>query len=193
MDYKTILATVAMALTLLNYIPYYYGIFRGTLHPHGFSWFVWSMLTATNCAAQVWGGGGLGSWPMALTALGDLSIVILSLRYGEKNITRSDWLTFFVGLSAIPLWLVNDSPYYSVVILTFADAIGTWPSLRKSWHRPHSESTLFFTVSSLKHLLIIFALDHYNWVTGFYSTALLLTNMLFVAYILWRRQVVKIG
>jgi hypothetical protein len=190
-DFQHIVAVIGTLLTIYGYIAYFQGMLRGELKPHGFSWFIWAMLTATGFAAQIWGGGGWGAAIMGATALACLTISLLSIRYGERGITRSDWVAFIIGLSAIPLWMITDSPAASVVILAMADAIGYWPSIRKTWARPYQEGALVFVVAVAKNILALMAMDDLNWVTSFYPFALIFINAAFVAMILLRRRSVK--
>lgn len=191
MPFSNWVAVVGVVITLYSYVDYYRGIFAGHFRPHGFSWFVWGMLTATGTAAQIWGGGGWGASIMALTSAACFGIAFLSLRHGEKNIMSSDWVAFAGGLLAIPLWVITQSPLWSVVILAVADAVGYWPSIRKTWHDPEREGVAVFALASVKQTLALLAMDDLNIITGFYPGVLVFVNGAFVTLILWRRAILK--
>jgi hypothetical protein len=184
-------ALVGVAITLWSYVSYYRGMLSGRVSPHGFSWFVWGTLTATGAAAQIWGGGGWGASIMALTSLACFIVAVMSLRYGEKHIAPSDWVAFVGGLCAIPLWIITDSPLWSVVILAAADTVAYWPSIRKTWHNPENEGAMVFALASVKQTLALFAMQDLNFITGFYPAVLVAVNAAFVVMILWRRAIVN--
>lgn len=188
MDNKDLIGIVAVLLNFVAYAGYFRGIFAGSVRPHFFSWFVWAVLTGIGYAAQVAGGGGPGSWVTGVSALVCAVIAALALKYGEKDIKRSDWIAFLGSLAAIPLWIMTKDPLYSVFLITIIDAVAFWPTFRKSWLRPDEESVFTFAASSLKFALGIAALTEVNLVTAFYTGSLVVMNGVFVVMVLYRRR-----
>ena len=45
MEWRDLLGILATVIALVSYIPYLYTIVKGTTRPHGFSWFVFGILT----------------------------------------------------------------------------------------------------------------------------------------------------
>lgn len=188
MDWKDILGLAALGLGIYGYVPYVGGILKGKTRPHVFSWLIWGVLTAIGFAAQISDDAGPGAWVTGFSAGMDFIIVALALRYGENQITRSDWITFFVALSAIPLWIITKNPLWSVILISVIDALGFWPTFRKSWGKPHEEVLQSYIVGIIKFCLALLALEHLSWVTGLYTGSLAVMNVAFVMMVLLRRR-----
>jgi len=169
---KVLLGGSATVLALVGYVPYFRDIFRGKTKPHAFSWLIWGVLTAIGYAGQVSDGAGAGAWVTGLTAAVCFFIFALAVFRGEKNITRGDWLCLIFSLSAIPLWIFTNSPFWSVILITVIDIVGFLPTFRKSYFKPHEETAVTYTLSSVKFGLSILALQNYSVITVLYPASL---------------------
>ena len=138
-------------------------------------------------ALQVMGGAGAGSWAMGVTAFFCTAITILSFRYGEKAITRSDIFFFSAALLTIPLWIVTKDLAFAAVLVALIDAAAFYPTIRKTWLRPHEEMVHTHALSTMKHVLSLLALSAVNIPTALPVAALVLFNFVLVATIWWRR------
>lgn len=193
LDYKVILGAGAVVLGLAGYVPYFIGIFKGRTKPHVFSWFIWGLLTAIAFAIQLTEKAGPGAWITGVTAVVCFVITALALQRGERTITPSDKITFIAALASIPLWLATKNPFYSVLLITVIDALGFYPTFRKTWHKPWEEALVAHFMSGLKWVLAIAALDQVNFNTAFYPLSLVFMNNAFVFMALWRRHKLKIA
>ena len=185
---KTALGLIATAMALVSYIPYFRNIFAGRTKPHAFSWLVWGTLTAIAFVGQVSEGAGPGAWVTGFTAFISFFIFVAALRQGEKNIALSDWLSLAGAGIALVLWWVTSGPLLAVILITLIDALGFYPTFRKSYHKPHEETALTFAISGLKFVVAIIALENLTVVTWLYPASLVLMNGLFVAMLLVRRR-----
>jgi len=180
-----------IVIGLLIYIPYFKSIYERQTKPHVFSWAIWGLLGAIAYFAQLSDGAGPGAWVNGITALVCFTIAAIALRHGEKNITRSDWITFLGALMALPVWYVTQNALYAILLITLIDALGFYPTFRKSWHKPLEENALTYGLSAGKYALSLFAIENYTMTTVFYSASLVLMNGLFVVMVLWRRKYLK--
>lgn len=190
MGFKELLGLLAVALGFYSYIPYLAGMFRGRVTPHVFTWFIWGLITAIGYAAQLSDNAGPGSWVMVFTAAACFIITILSLKWGEKTITKSDWCSFLIALAAIPLWILTDNPLWSVVLISLIDLCGFYPTVRKSWIRPWSESIPVYLLCSVKFALSLLAMDNLTWTTGLYAASMVLVYGAFTGMLLIRRRTI---
>lgn len=188
MDYKEVLGFAASIIAILGYIPYLFGMYRGRVHPHVFSWLVWTLLTGIAFFLQLSQGAGAGAWTTAVTAVAGLFITIWSLKVGEKNITRSDWLSFIAALTVIPIWLAADNPVLAVVLITLIDTLAFWPTIRKSWWKPWDEALSEYWTASIKFTIALCALEQVNLVTALYPAALVFLHFAFIVMALLRRK-----
>ena len=185
-----ILAFAAVAIGLYATGIYIVSIIKGETKPHLFSWFIWGLLTAIAWAAQIHQNAGAGAWVTLTAALMCFVITVLCFRYGEKTITRSDWITFIAALCAIPLWFLTKDPLWSVILVTVIDMLGFYPTFRKSWLKPGEETLWTYGLSVVKFGLGMMALETFNVTTALYPFSLVVTNAAFVIFVIARRKIV---
>ncbi|MEO8581694.1 MAG: hypothetical protein ABI425_03885 [Patescibacteria group bacterium] len=137
---KQIISALAVCLTFAAYVPYYRDILKGKTHPHIYSWSLWGLLTVLLVALQIKGGAGAATWVTAAAGVLCLGVVVLSLKDGKKGITTSDTITALLSLTAIGFWLIADQPVVSIILVIFADGLAFIPTVRKSWHKPYTET-----------------------------------------------------
>ena len=190
-SYFGFLGLLALTIGLISYIPYFRGILANKTKPHAFSWFIWGLLTAIAFFAQVTSGAGPGAWVTGFSAIVCFIIVGFALVKGEKKITPSDWATFIAALATLPIWYATDNPLYAIILITLIDALGFYPTFRKSWHKPQEEVTVTYSLSAVKFAIALGALQNLNWTTALYPASLVFMNGAFVIMVLWRRNVAK--
>lgn len=178
---------LACAVSAAAAIPYIRDILRGRTRPHAFTWLLWVLTMSIVAAAQISDDAGPGAWAMVVGAGLTFCIFLLSLKYGEKHITRADWVAFVAGLCAVPLWIVTQNPLWSVVLVTGIDTMAYVPTIRKSWWKPHEETLLTYAVSMLWQGLSILAMDNITLVTVLAPATFVTVNGLFIAYVFARR------
>lgn len=188
MDTKLILASIAIVMTLVGYSFYFRDIFAGKTKPHAYSWLVWALLTAIAFAGQLHDNGGAGAWVTGVTAAISFIIFFLAIKRGEKNVTRSDKINLAAALLAIVPWLLIGDPLFSVILITIIDFLGFFPTIRKSWHKPHEETLIHYVLAGLKFVLAILALDNYTLTTWLYPASLVAANLFFVIMLISRRK-----
>ncbi len=191
MTYTEVFGILSILLMLCSRANYFNSIFRGRTHPHAFSWFIWSVISSIGVAAQIAEGAGAGFWGRAFGSATCFIMVIIALVKGERNIKRSDWITLAVALSAIPLWVVTKTPVWSVLLVCTIDTLGYFPTVRKSWTKPHEEAARSYMFSSLSSLFSVLAVEHYTLSTWLYPAVLTVTNSGMVGFLLWRRYTLK--
>lgn len=189
-DYHVWLMLLGVALAAQNYTYYVLQTLKGVFKPHMFSWGVWTLLSAIAFAAQWSKDAGPGTWQTAFMTLGVATITIVAFFKGDRNYTRTDWISLVFSLSAIPLWIVTKDPLWSVILITIIDIVATWPTVRKSWHRPHQESARAFATAALTCFLGFASLSIINVTTGLYMGTVTLVNIGITIMILFRRKVI---
>ena len=191
MPYKEILSAVAIALTLVAFVPYIRTIISGTTKPHVFSWVIWGATTFVVFLAQLKGKGGVGAWPIGVS--GSITIFVAFLAYVKRadiTITKTDWLFFTSAMSSLPLWYLTSDPVWAVVVLTTVDVLGFGPTVRKAYRFPHSESLLFFSLFAARNLLVIMALENYSVTTVLFPAVIAAACMLLMAMVTYRRRAI---
>ena len=190
LDIKLVLGIASAVVAFVNYLPYLIGVVRQTLHPHAFSWIIFTIITATISVAQLTEGAGAGAWATGATSITTFLIACFALRNGGYRITRSDKLSFVGALIAIPAWIITANPLVAVIILTGIEALGFMPTYRKAWLKPHDESILAFSLTILKYLLALGAMQSYSLTTVLFPIALLILSGLLIAELVVRKRLV---
>lgn len=193
MNYQELIGLGASLVGLYAFLPYLRDIFRGKTRPHIFTWGVWGVLTSIVLAAQITEGAGAGAWVTGLFAACTFVIFALSLKYGEKTITRGDWAMLAAALLAIPLWLLTDDPLWSVVLVCLIDTLAFMPTFGKSWRKPHEETLQTYALGATSFFLSLFALETLSLSTILYPATLVSINVAFVAMVLWQRRALREG
>jgi len=186
--YKELFSALAIALTLVAFLPYIRAILRGGIRPHLFSWIIWGSTTFVVFLAQLADRGGLGAWPIGVSGLLTLVIAWLAwLKRGDCSITRSDWFFLSVALTSLPLWYLTADPLWAVVVLTFVDTLGFGPTIRKAYAHPFEEQRTFYLLFAVRNALAIAALENYSLTTLLFPVITAAGCLFLIAVISTRR------
>jgi hypothetical protein len=185
---KEILSALGVILALGGYGVYLYGIWRGTVRPHFFTWFIWGIVMSIGFAAQYAAAAGPGMWVTGISAGITLVIAAWALKKGERHITRSDWVFFIAALVSIPVWLLTETPLYTVLMISLIDAFGFYPTFRKSWTKPWEESITAYTLAALQFVFSVLAMDSVTIITSLYPLTISVLNALLIIQLIARRR-----
>ncbi|MEN9560865.1 MAG: hypothetical protein RIQ56_138 [Candidatus Parcubacteria bacterium] len=188
MDIRVVLSGVAVALSLVQYLPYVVATLRGTTKPHAFSWFAWGLPTIIVFFAQWSESAGAGIWVTGFTGAVCTAIFVLALFYGEKDIRPLDWLCFVASVIGIALWFVTKNPLSAVILMTSVDLLGFVPTVRKSLTKPYEETMFTYAASVFKWVCSVAALTVFNATTLIYPLAMIVGNGTFVILLAIRRR-----
>ena len=193
MDLKIILGTVAALLALVSSYLYIKDIFRGNTKPHTYTWLVWSIVTTIAFLGQWVSGGGPGSWATGVAAVVTIFTLVLSLKgnYGTKDITNFDKICLGLAIISILPWLLTKNVLWSVIFATFIDLVAFFPTMRKTWYAPKSESLGSMYADAVKHSLSIFSMGSYSLVNVVFPVSVLMTKFVIIGEILFLRKIKK--
>ena len=187
-EIKTIIAVIAVGLSIIGYAPYIHDTLKGKTTPHIFTWLIWGLNATIAFALQVSAGAGVGSWITLTVAILNFIVILLGLRIGKKDITKSDTIFLLLSFVAIFLWLIVKQPVLSVILVVTIGMLGFAPTIRKSWNRPHSETLFLYGLNMFRHTLGLFALQQYSIITWLYPAAWTAANGLFSLMLIVRRR-----
>jgi len=188
MDYKIILAGIGIVIGFISYASYFRGIFQNKTKPHVFSWVVWAIINWTAFFAQFVSQGGAGAWITAANAALCTAVAIISLFRGEKNITKSDWISLIGALAGITGWILTDNPLTAVILVSLTDCFAIFPTFRKAYIKPYEENAFAFGIDLVKFILELIALKTFNLTTALFPITILINDALLVSMILMRRK-----
>jgi hypothetical protein len=184
---KEVLAIIAAFIAIGGNIPYLRDVIIKRISPHPYTWLIWTIVSAITLFGQIAKGAGIGALPTAVAALFTLTIFILSLQHGFKNIRRIDNYFLAIALAGLIPWIITKDPTVSVVIAVSIDLVAFIPTIRKTWRNPRSETPLLFGANVLRHVLTLLSLSSYNIATTLHSLAMIVTNSIMTLMILFKK------
>lgn len=188
MDFKLIFGLLATILSIFAFLPYLRDIFKNKTKPHLYSWLVWSIIQTVGVLAMIKGGAEFGSWGLAIGCLFCILIFLLSFKYGTKNITKLDTVLLVSALIIIFVWIFEEDPLWSVILITMIDLIGFIPTYRKTYLAPHTETLDIYVLDVFSYGAAIVAIANYSLATTLYVSSLVLTNAVMAVIIILRRR-----
>lgn len=185
---KEFIGVLAVALTFVGYVPYIKDTIVGKTKPHIYSWFTWAFVTFIVFALQISGKGGAGAYTTLATAVLCLTIFLLGLKNGNKDITRFDTVTFIISLIATAVWIFAKQPIISTILIVTINTLANLPTIRKSWNDPHSETLFTWQMGAVRNFLGIIALQNYSILTWLYPVTNLIINIIESSVLVIRRK-----
>lgn len=190
-SWQVLCSGLGMLITAYCSILYIVHTLQGKTKPHAFSWLIWSILAGIGFAGQFSDGGGYGAWVSAFSMLCSAIVFVLALITGERHITRFDWICLLFALVAIVLWQLTETPLYSMIMVSAISASGFLPTIRKTYTKPFEETLIAYAGGAVVYVLALFAMSHLTWITVIYPTTVILVNVGFVTFMLYRRAQLK--
>ncbi len=188
---KEFFAIVSLVLGFATFVPYFREMWRGTAKPHIFSWIPWTAMTGIAFWLSFTNGGGAGAWLFLLQAVGCGIVLLYAIFHGERHITLLDRVTFTGTVLTIILYLFTKNALVSVVLASVIDTSAFIPTFRKSFLKPWEEPVLAYGISGFSYAFALLAVDTFSFVTALYGACLVLSNVVFVGFALYRRRVLN--
>ena len=173
---KETFSVFATILAVVGYVPYLRDAILKRVKPHPYTWLLWSIVSGITLTGQFVKGGGPGTLPTLFAEILTVTIFIYSLRYGFKEIKKSDTVLLILALLGLIPWFIFKDPTSSVIIAVTIDLIGFIPTYRKTWENPKSETRLLYACNVIRHMFTLIAIRHYNVATVLHSIAMIITN-----------------
>ncbi len=173
---------------MVGTVCYVRSVLRRETRPHVFTWLIWTLSTGTIAVIQFLNEAGPGAWATIVATGNCLAVTLLAVKYGEKNITRSDRVALVMAIAALALWAITDNALIAALLLTAVDGFGYYPLLRKSYDKPREEFVWLYLLSNIKHLLSISAMTSYVFINLVYPGTIFFLNSAFLIMIAIRRH-----
>lgn len=191
MNLKIFFVIISIIVEITAYIPYLKDIFARKTKSHVYTWLIWIITQATALAGIWYGGGSWGALSLAVGIFFSTLIFLFSLKYGTKNITKSDTIILIAALLAIIIWWQFNQPVISAIMVSVIDVIGYFPSYRKSWNEPWSETLFSWFAFVVSNIFALLALKEYNLLTTTYLVSIALANICFFQLCFIRRKYIS--
>jgi hypothetical protein len=150
---QSFLVIIAAALGIASYVPYVHGILVGRTKPHLFTWAIWGALTAIGAGVQFQAGAVTSGVITAMSTVGCVVVSVLAVQRGERRIVAADWFCLGGALAALLWWRLAKDPLTAVVFIIIVDVFGFFPTVRKSWSRPHEETVSIYALNVIRYAI----------------------------------------
>lgn len=191
MDIKLLFSIFWIILLIGMFAHYYYGIFKWKIKPHSYTWLIFTLILTLSFFIQLDNDGWWWTYVLGLDAVACGITFLLALRYGEKDIKKSDKISLWLALFAIILWLIFDLPLISVILIILIDFFWLVPTIRKSYMKPHEETITIYLLSWVMFLFSALAIENYSFLTVWHQLAIVIFDWGIVLFLFMRRQMLK--
>ena len=188
MDYKILLWIISSILAIVWYFPYIKDTIKWKTVPHIYTWLIWWILVWITFVIQFQNQWWAWSWVTWVTAISCFIIVILSLKFGAKNITSSDTISLILAFWAMGLWYFLNNPLYSIILILIIETLAFYPTFRKSLKKPFEETLSTYVIASIRSAISIAALTSINLVNIAFPLYLFLVYGVFAILLVFLRK-----
>lgn len=175
-DMKEIFALIAAIFAIAGGLPYLRDVLQRRIQPHPYTWLVGSTVSAINFFGMIVKGAGIGALPTAVSEGFTIIIFVFSLRYGFREIPKTDVIFLIIAVGGIFPWILTKDPTISIIIAVGIDLVSFIPTIRKTWRYPETETSSIYSMNVLRHILTLFSLETYNIATTLHSIAMIILN-----------------
>ena len=173
------------------YFSYFRAIFRGTTKPHLYTWGLWGTLASIAAIVSIRNNAGWWVIVPCLMAVCNVSIAILSIKYGEALITKKDIFLLSCALLTLILWGFTQNDLMAIVLVCVIDMIGFYFTWKKSYYSPYEEDLTSYIIWTVELGCAFFAIEHLSLTNWLYPGLLASVELLFVIFLIWRRKTIK--
>jgi hypothetical protein len=137
---RSLLILLSGGFTIAATVPYVREIVQRKTKPRIVSWFTWSAILCIGAYASF----AQHQIPAAVytlfCAFECFAVVLLGLRYGDRQLEKMDLLSLAGGLIGLAMLIIYKSPVLAVLVSIGTDFIGAIPTIRHSWESPDEET-----------------------------------------------------
>ena len=185
---SNILITVGFLLNLFCFFPYLKDVLKKKTEPHIYTWFIWSVSQGIGFYATYKSGASFASFIILSSFLCVFIIFLLSFRYGSINVTSFDKKCLLFTFATIFAYLFFKDPLYSILLAVTTDVLAYFPTLRKVYEEPYTETISFYYISVFAQSLGVFSLSEWTLRNSFFAFAMIFINTLTTIVIVYARK-----
>lgn len=138
------LAILGSIIAASGTVPYIVETIKGKTKPRIVTWLTWALLTGLAAAGSFADGQVPAGIFALLGCLSTASIVVVGLKFGDREFNGLDIACLAGVLVGLVLWQLFNSPAIAVWAAIIIDFIGLVPTIKHAWDSPHEETTSTF-------------------------------------------------
>lgn len=190
---RQVLIVLAGIISIISVVPYFIDVVKHKTKPRIVSWFTWTVLTVIASAAAFSDQAYASAFLTLGGSIATASIVMVGLKYGDRNFERFDIACLAGAMAGLVLWLMFGSPEIAIIATLIIDFIGALPTLKHSWQKPQEETASAFIISSFAAFVSLFAVEQIGISNLSFPLYLFLMNAAIAATIVLRKRALKTG
>lgn len=157
----------------------------GKTKPNRVTWTLWALAPLIAFAAMVDEGVGLVSLMTLSVGLGPAMVLAASFvnKKSYWKLRKTDYICGALALAALILWLVFQEGRTAILLSIASDGFAAYPTLRKAFTHPETESVEAYTVAIINSAITLMAIK--TWVVAHYAFPIyiFIINVIFVLLI----------
>ncbi len=150
------------AIAFLSNVPYIRDTLRGVTQPHRVTWFIFLILNLIYFVNNLAAGATNSMWLVSGFVVASATVSALSVRHGVGGSDKLDILILIGAVVGVIIWLLLDSPVYSIVANLFVASIAIVPTFKKAYLQPWSETKSKWYLNSLGSALAAISVGSFD-------------------------------
>ena len=171
---------LAALLSLLGAYGYIRDTLAGTTSPNRVSWSLWALEGILGFVVEIQQRVGLAAVMTLMLGLVPLIVVAASFR-NPTSVWRIGLFDGFCGtISVLGLvfWAAVHQPTVALISFVAADQVAAWPTMRKSWLAPSTESSPVFFMGVLNTGITLMTLKHLTTAGALFPGMIFVTDLI---------------
>jgi hypothetical protein len=186
-----IIGVLGGLLAIIGGAPYMFDAYKKRIRPHRITWAIFALTDVIAIANQLASGATNSVWLVVGYALANLTIFILSLRYGVGGTKKLDIIVLCGAILGVVVWQISGHPIASIIANLVVTTLAFTPTYKKGWIDPKSETPTVFlwgAIASLLAAISVGKLDYILLLAPLYTFAIQgVLFIILIRYNLYRR------
>jgi hypothetical protein len=157
------LGIISSVILLIGDYPYIRETIKGNTKPERVTWGTVFLLNSIGFANQLASGANNSLWLFGAAALATGIIFALSIFKGVGGHTNLDIFTGIVALLGLALWIIFDSPTFSIIATLVVVIVALLPTFAKAKKHPETETRITWLLGSVSALLATISVGALDW------------------------------
>lgn len=159
----TALGILSSIVFLIGDIPYIIDTIKGTTKPQRVTWGTVFLLNSIGFANQLASGATNSLWLFGAAVLATGTIFFLSIFKGVGGHTNLDIFTITTALLGLALWMIFDSPTFSIIATLIVSIVALLPTFAKAKKHPETETKITWLLGSISAILATISVGTLDW------------------------------
>lgn len=186
----SILGVLSAVIFLACDFPYLIDTIKGKIQPQRVTWGVVALLNVIGFANQLASGASNSLWLFGAATLMVGAIFLASLKNGVGGHSRQDIIAIVASLTGLVLWVIFNSPVFSIVANIFVATVALMPTFAKAKKHPETETKIAWLGGAISALLATISVGSLDWQLLILpaSSTILQSYMVYILYIRKQRK-----